>query len=208
MQAVGRPPAQPGAKQRDGVAEGDLPWAGKIERDTGGSAGLQEEQHRLDDIVQMHRLNGCRLGHDRQNRERRKTSQQRAAAIGGPAHHDGRTQHDPVEIPRHQGGFAIALAARKRARSIDIAADRREQDHPADTRAFTGRVERRAAGDMNALHVLTLQRTGRIDHGIDAGEKPLPFGRIGGLGNVERDVASIARCRRMTRHQDAIVPLR
>jgi hypothetical protein len=69
----------------------------------------------------------------------------------------------------------------------------------------TSRVQRRAAGDMNALHVPSLQRTRRIDDGIDTCEDWPPRGSIRRLRNIERDVARVLHVRFVTRQQYAVM---
>ena len=90
------------------------------------------------------------IGHHRQDRQRRQTPEQRAAAISRRPEHDRRAQDHPIEIAAHQRLVALPLGARKLGRRLAVDADRRQVDNPPDAGAFAGREQRADAVGMHA----------------------------------------------------------
>ena len=83
--------------------------AGNVEGQPGGSFGRKEKDNRAHMVVQLHDLEGPRVGHLYQHRQRRQSPEEGAAAIGAATHNDRRPEDDPVEPRSHQGLIAFQL---------------------------------------------------------------------------------------------------
>ncbi|ESZ08105.1 hypothetical protein X736_06865 [Mesorhizobium sp. L2C089B000] len=152
------------------------------------AAGFEEEQDGGDHVIELDDLETARVGHQRQERQRREAAKKCTCAEGRPSQYYGGAQDDPVKATCHQCLIAGELAGGKGGRLLAIDPDGRKVDHLIHTCVLTRGEESRGAGRMDMPGVFPgtiLQDAGTVYDGVHTGEIGGPVLRSQGPRHIQ-----------------------